>query len=181
MKPLYKGLTIAVVHLLIVSSLGAKLLIDRAARPRVWVRAASYDPDTPLRGRYASLQINVDIPPEKQAACEKILDQTKQHHVGEWIGNYPSGRLEVREGKLVVIDDPCCGEINYGSRLGPNGLQSVLSTPVAFYLPEHVPDPTIGKPGRELWVEVTIPRKGPPRPIRLGYKENGKLTPLDLR
>jgi len=32
----------------------------------------------------------------------------------------------------------------------------------------------------ELWVEVTIPRKGPPRPIRLGWKRNGSIQPIDL-
>jgi hypothetical protein len=30
----------------------------------------------------------------------------------------------------------------------------------------------------ELWAEVTIPRKGPPRPIRLGIKINGQIQPL---
>lgn len=183
MKPLYKGLIVAVVHLLIVSSLGAKLLIDRATRPRVWVQAVAYDPETLIRGRYANIQLIVNVQPERQAEFEKAFDKTdktKQHHVGEWVGSYPDGSIEVRDGKLFVIADPC-GEITYGFRVGPSGLQAVLSSPVAFYLPEHVPDPTIAKPGRELWVEVTIPRKGPPRPIQLGYKENGKLTPLDLR
>lgn len=32
---------------------------------------------------------------------------------------------------------------------------------------------------RQLWAEVTLPRKGPPRPIRLGVKKGGLLTPLD--
>jgi hypothetical protein len=35
-------------------------------------------------------------------------------------------------------------------------------------------------PGEELWVEVTLPRRGPPRPIRLAVKKDGVLTPLDL-
>jgi hypothetical protein len=53
--------------------------------------------------------------------------------------------------------------------------------PVAFFIPEHVPDPSRRAPGEELWVEVTVPKKGPPRPIRLGVKKNGVLTPLALR
>ncbi len=32
----------------------------------------------------------------------------------------------------------------------------------------------------ELWAEVTIPRKGPPRPIRLAVQKDGKLEPLDV-
>ena len=47
MKPLYKGLIIALVHVCIVSSLGAKLLYDRTARPRVWALTTPYDPDLP--------------------------------------------------------------------------------------------------------------------------------------
>ena len=52
--------------------------------------------------------------------------------------------------------------------------------PVAFFIPEHVPDPSQRRPGEELWAEVTVPRTGPPRPIRLGVKRNGELTPLPL-
>ena len=36
----------------------------------------------------------------------------------------------------------------------------------------------IGAP--ELWAEVTIPRKGPPRPIRLALKKAGRLELLDI-
>jgi hypothetical protein len=39
--------------------------------------------------------------------------------------------------------------------------------PVAFFLPEHAADPSRLSPGKELWVEVSVPRKGPPRPIQL--------------
>jgi hypothetical protein len=30
----------------------------------------------------------------------------------------------------------------------------------------------------EVWAEVTLPRRGPPRPIRLGIKKDGVVTPL---
>jgi hypothetical protein len=56
----------------------------------------------------------------------------------------------------------------------------VLALPVAFFIPEHVLDPSRRPAGEELWVEVTVPGKGPPRPIRLGVKKDGALTPLDL-
>jgi hypothetical protein len=32
----------------------------------------------------------------------------------------------------------------------------------------------------ELWAEVTIPRAGPPRPIRLGVKKAGKIEPIEV-
>ena len=62
MKPLQKGLAVAVIHILIVLSLGGKLLYDRAHRPRVWVRTGSIDPDMPIRGRYFTLNLQVRAP-----------------------------------------------------------------------------------------------------------------------
>jgi hypothetical protein len=53
--------------------------------------------------------------------------------------------------------------------------------PVAFFIPEHVPDPSRRANGEELWVEVSVPHKGPARPIRLAVKKDGVLTPLGLR
>jgi hypothetical protein len=61
----------------------------------------------------------------------------------------------------------------------PDGTQvAVLDEPLAFFIPEHVPDPSFREPGEELWVEVTLPRRGAPRPIQLGVKKDGVLSPL---
>jgi hypothetical protein len=57
---------------------------------------------------------------------------------------------------------------------------ATLDQPLAFFIPEHVPDPSVRAPGEELWVEVTLPKQGAPRPIRLAVKKGGVLTPLDL-
>jgi hypothetical protein len=57
---------------------------------------------------------------------------------------------------------------------------AILDDSLAYFIPEHIPDPSIRAAGEELWVEVTLPKKGPPRPIRLGVKKDGVLTPLDL-
>ena len=45
---LKKGLIVAVLHLAIVGSLGVKLLVDRATRPRVWARTG------PIRSRQSA-------------------------------------------------------------------------------------------------------------------------------
>jgi hypothetical protein len=42
-----------------------------------------------------------------------------------------------------------------------------------------VDDPSRRQRGEEPWVEITIPRAGAPRPIRLGVRKDGQLTPLD--
>jgi hypothetical protein len=53
-----------------------------------------------------------------------------------------------------------------------------LDTPVDFYIAEHATILTPLKPGQELWVEVTLPPQGPPRPIQLALKEDGAWKPL---
>jgi hypothetical protein len=54
---------------------------------------------------------------------------------------------------------------------------------VVFFVPEHqaaVDAPRFGPNAPELGAEVTIPRKGPPRPIRLGLKKDGLLQPVPV-
>jgi hypothetical protein len=55
----------------------------------------------------------------------------------------------------------------------------VINQPIAFFIPEHMPDPSMRPAGEQLWVEVTIPARGPPRPIRLGVSQaDGSIVPL---
>jgi len=165
MRPLYKSLVAGGIQLALVLSMGGKLLYDRATRPRVWARAAPYDPSFPIRGRYVSLQLEVQV----------------------------SGAL--RDGQPIVLSDEggkLVAEAAPASNLGGETLRLrirsfrsalgyTLSEPVLYFIPENVPDPTRLPSGEELWAEVTIPRKGPPRPIRLGVKKgDGPITPLAL-
>jgi len=58
---------------------------------------------------------------------------------------------------------------------------AVLVETVAFFIPENIPDPSLRQAGDELWVEVTIPKQGPPRPIRLGVKKgDAPIVPLPI-
>jgi len=52
---------------------------------------------------------------------------------------------------------------------------------LSYFLPEHAIDPSRRQPGEELWVEVTVPTKGPPRPIRLAVKKGDAFTPLEIK
>ena len=54
---------------------------------------------------------------------------------------------------------------------------------VLFFVPEHelaFEGERFQRNGTELWAEVTIPRKGPPRPIRLALKKGGNLEPIQV-
>ena len=159
MTPLTRGLVLGVLQVALVSSLGAKLLVDRAIRPRVWARVVPYDPDAPVRGRYVRLRVVV-----KARGVPPLARDTPV-------------TLAVENGELVAVEGPGAN----GARVapGPEGA-TVLDEPLAYFIPEHVPDPSRRAPGEELWVEVTLPREGPPRPIRLGVKKSGVLTPLAL-
>ena len=154
-----KGLIVAVVQVLLVASLGGKLLFDRATRPRVWARTAPFDPDLPIRGRYVRMRIEgqaVGLSPESFSVPVSV---------------------EARDGALVIAS--ASQESRLSARLVPERGVAILDQPLAFFISEHVPDPSIRPPGEELWVEVTLPRRGPPRPIRLGIKKDGVLTPLE--
>jgi hypothetical protein len=54
---------------------------------------------------------------------------------------------------------------------------------VAFFVPEYpakFESLAFRRNAPELWAEVTIPYKGPPRPIRLGIKKDGEIQPVDV-
>jgi len=158
------GLVVAALHAAIVGSLGGKLLIDRATRPRVWARAAPVDPDLPIRGRYVSLRLEVHQDP--------ALDATTVETRGV--------ALAARDGRLVAVSPPDAHGLHARPTVRAGERLLVLGPPVAYFIPEHAADPSRLASGEELWVEVTIPRAGAPRPIRLGVKKDGVLTPLDL-
>jgi hypothetical protein len=156
-----KGLIVAVLHVAIVASLGAKMLVDRATRPRVWARVVPYDPDLPIRGRYVRMAIEADADASVQSTYDGYFTPV------------------VRHDRLVFV--PAGRDALYGQTQQRDGTYIVrLREALAYFIPEHIPDPSIRPAGEELWVEVTLPRRGPPRPIRLGVLKSGSLTPLDL-
>jgi hypothetical protein len=167
-----KGVILALVHLALVTTLAGKLVADRARYPRVWVKTVPYDPDLPIRGRYVRLQLEV-----KADAGFSAKEYEKSSGGGVSAARFwRNGDLLVRDGELVVVPNDTGGtpvEVLFGQET-----RARLSESVAYFIPEHVPDPSMRKPDEQLWVEVTVPRKGPPRPIQLGVKKDGKIEPI---
>jgi hypothetical protein len=161
-----------------VASLGAKLLIDRTTLPRVWARAAPVDPDLPIRGRYVRLRVEAASEGEVPVSVERGADRGALAPFGE-----PplSVMLSVRDGQMVATPAAEAEARTLAARrVDRNGRRVVVvDAPLAYFLPEHALDPSVRAPGEELWVEVTVPRSGPPRPIRLGVKKDGKLAVLE--
>lgn len=163
MTPLARGVVIAMVHVLLVTAVAGVLLYERRTLPSVWVLTTGVDPVLPIRGRYVSLNLVVEprgeLPPEAVPEHGAIVETT----------------LSVEEGRLVAtVLPPAEIEAMVGWRgrairrvETPAGRVWTLAEPVAFFLPEAAPDPTRLERGQVLWAEVTVPREGPPRPIRL--------------
>jgi hypothetical protein len=185
---LAKGLIVAALQLAIVGSLAAKFEHDRVTCPRVWVKTGYYDPNLPIRGRYVSLQLEIDAPglfEEKPLVEDKrnpglanlqpqpsTNDASKKpRYIPVW--DYKKVHLEVRDGKLLAISDPT-GNVSARYVRNADGQPHVfLEEPVNFYVSEHAANLPQWEPRRqtEWWAEVTVPKKGPPRPLRLGIKQ----------
>jgi hypothetical protein len=154
MTPRTRGLIVAGLQIAIVCSLAGKFYVDRVVRPRTWVRTVGYDPEALIRGRYVSVRLAVEAQDPKPGSMV---------------------RLDAQDGRLVAVVD----HEGYAVLQQPTGRVSDWSVgPVAVFIPEHVPDPTIRKQGEELWAEVTVPRRGLPRAIRLGVKRGNRLEAL---
>lgn len=172
MNGLKKGLLVGALQVLLVCTLGAKLLYERATRPRVWVRVATYDPELPIRGRY--LAFNVQVPLE---------GFTVREHPEPYANPFSPDRcdLELRNGVLTAVANPD-GEFWVNSRIVDSKPVALVNSQSLYFIPEHakVAWPEANS-GEELWMEATIPNSGPPRPIRLATKKNGVLTPLTVK
>jgi hypothetical protein len=157
------GLALAAVQLLLVSGVGLKYAADRARLPSGWVRTVPFDPSLPLRGRYVRLRL--EVPFSAAAPAPGVL---------------PRVRLVVEGDRVHAVTDTIAG---LAATIDAAGGRPVarLSEPIAFFIPEHVPDPSLRAHGEELWAQVTLPTAGPPRPIGLAVRRGGDLQPLDLR
>jgi hypothetical protein len=160
------GLVLAALHAALVGSLGLKLLADRARLPRGWVRSQPFDPSTPLRGRYVRLGLVIPL---------SNPDTTRGPYAETGV------RLELQGDRVVGSLDDSVVSPRVQLRQEQGRWSARLAQPVAYFIPEHVPDPSVRPSGEELWAEVTIPQTGPPRPIRLGVMKDGRLTPLEIR
>ena len=149
MKPAYRGIAVLVVQCAIALSVYGKYTLDRERLPRAWAKAAPVDPNLPIRGRYLAIRLEVETTAAPSGATFEV------------------GHLSIRDGRLFLDRDDAPFESSTHVRATRIGDRWVLQDPVAFFLPEHAVDPSIVPPGKQLWVEVSVPPKGPPRPIRL--------------
>jgi hypothetical protein len=183
-----KSVALLLIQLAIVSSIAAKYLYQRWTCPKVWARSMAYDPQLPLRGRYLSLQLTVDgcqstLPSAKAAAFPRDFNGAAIR------GPYTlraatlfRANLKVENNRLVAVRVEADESGSAGQQVSAFPDSSCdkmrLTMPVDFYISDTATDPSQLKPGQELWVEVTVPPQGPPRPTQLALKDNGVWKPL---
>jgi hypothetical protein len=190
---MFSGVSIAllVVQLALVSTIAVKYFYQRWRCPSVWTRAAAYDPQMPMRGRYLSLQLTVDgcqstLPSAKEATFPRDVDGAirpgsfvlRPQAVGF------SANLKVENGRLEAIRIQNAGLDRGGQEIsampGARCEDMRLKDPVDFYLADTAQGPLPLKANQELWIEVTVPPNGPPRPIQLALKQDGTWKPLGM-
>jgi hypothetical protein len=184
------SVTLAVVQLALVSTVAAKYLYERWTCPRVWTRAVANDARLAMRGRYLRLQLTVN-------GCQSTLPSAKlAEFPRDFNGAVKKGDYALRAGQTWLFDARLKVDANSLIAVRPEGSEDtrgavpVLTAPgspcdemrlerrVDFYIPESAQSPLPLRPGQELWAEVTVPKKGAPRPLQLAVKENGEWKPL---
>jgi hypothetical protein len=194
MKPLTKAISVAVIHTLLICSLGAKLLYDRRTCPRAWFKTHTYDPNLPIRGRYVSLQVEVADPRSPEEITSKfskelkVLEDERMRYTWGSFNNFgrECGSVVLRDGRPVASFDESsswgCHNLTFVRRKNGEEMTLLLAEPILFFISDTAKDPSRLPSGDELWVLATIPRKGPPRAIMLGVKKAGQaaITPLPL-
>lgn len=183
------AMTLVVIQLALVCSVAAKYVYQRWTCPRVWTRAASFDLARDMHARYLALQATVD-------GCQSTLPSARHAEFPrDYSGAAVSGNYTVRSGEdiafpaeLRVVNNRLTA-IHIRDREPTIESQWVVAGPespcdqmhlvrsVSFYLPNGVRE-RLQAAGSELWIEVTVPRIGPPRPIQLALKHNGFWEPL---
>jgi len=164
-----RGLLLGLLQTGLVLDLGGQLLLERALRPRGWLRTQPVDPNLPIRGRYVELTMEVPL-----LGC-----------TGNSGAPLPPLQLQVRQGRVVAQALPARALDADGFTVGPeairqgrDGAMVLLPQRLAFFIPAEADDPSQRPAADPLWAEVTLPWRGPPRPIRLGQERQGRITPL---
>jgi hypothetical protein len=163
-QPLRAGLLLAALQGGLLLSLAALMRIENATQPRGWARTVALDPNLPIRGRYVTFVLQVPV--EGVSGAPSVATRVE---------------LRVREGRVIALPahQASGNPQNAWLQNETGGASAQLEKPLAFFLPEHGADPSQRPPGETLWAEVTLPRNGPPRPLRLGVeRQPGRIEPL---
>ena len=172
-----RDLMLLSVQIVLVVSIAAKYVYERRVYPRVWVRTSPVDLSLPLRGRYLALSLAVN-------ACSLPKDKAQFMNGYQTTPGFWRWRVkpEAIASKLVptLAKDTTRPEDTQDLTLWQNQTcdHATLSDLADYFIGDQAKSPFPLKPGQELWVEVTVPPSGPPRPIQLALKNGSDFKPL---
>lgn len=186
------SLALLVIQWGLVSTIAVKYLYQRTACPRVWTRAAAFDPILPMRGRYLALQLTVDgcqstLPTAQDAAFPRGVNGAIRPgpYTLRQNTHWFRANLKVENNRLVALRIEGGESSSQGQEVeGVAGApcdRMQLASGTDYFISDTAPSPLPLRPGQELWIEVTVPPNGPPRPLQLALKDNDVWKPLDLR
>jgi hypothetical protein len=194
----YRGRAVIVLILqcALVITIAIKFAWERKTRPRVWARAEFVDPNLPLRGRYLNPSVDVDACgmkeyhealAEQERTAQRVADAARargQQITGSDIfpfyGSVPADVKPV-DDRLVAVFARNRASLRLQLRRGQDCHYVPALGDMPFFVPDTAHLPTHLNKGEELWMQVTLPPEGPPRPIQLALKRDGVWTPLNLR
>lgn len=181
MKERRTAVALLLIQLVIVLSIAGKYLYERKVCPRIWVRATQFDPELPLRGRYLALQLMTDacsLPRDHDHYLKGYVIDGKQQP-GSWRWTVT---IKEKGGRLVpqLEDHPKTPGKTESLELREDQPcdRAVLPSGVEYFIPDRAKSPFPLQAGEELWVEVTVPPSGPPRPIQLALASQAGFRPL---
>jgi hypothetical protein len=188
-------LTLLVVQVLLVLSIGAKYSWERHHCPAVWAHANQFDPAQPLRGRYLAISVYA-------SACG-LQDQTA-YAVRAGVNGSAIDAHRQRLGDVLVLsgvpqvwrvvpavrNGELAPEVVDDTRPGPTQELTLekgmpceyarLSGTSDFFVSEHAKSPFPLQKGQELWALVTVPPSGPVRPVKLAVSDSKGFHVLSL-
>ncbi len=176
---------LVIVQVALVVSIAGKYLYERRTRPRVWVRTTQFDPNQPLRGRYLALQLVVNtcgLPhdPAHFAPGYRVNPTSMSTGTYTW-----QTSLGLQDGHLVPKLKEHArsrGNLESISQSEDRSCERVpLNSVTEFFIPDTAKLPSPLSKGQELWVEVTVPFSGPPRPIQLALSDSSGFHPLSFQ
>lgn len=170
------GVTLLVVQVLLVLSIGAKYEWERHHCAMVWARSQQFDPYQPLRGRYLAISVYANacgLSRSDEIYAIVTDPQTDRWNVVPAVRNgelAPKvvGKTQAGPTQQLVLDPgiPC--------------EHARLSGMSDFFVPEHAKSPFPLQKGQELWVLVTVPPSGPVRPVKLAISDSQGFHALNL-
>lgn len=183
-----RAVIVLVLQCALVITIAVKFAWERKTCPRVWTRAEFVDPNLPFRGRYLNPSVDVDACEMKEYR-ETLAERARSAQTNadaarlDYFQAWPRVPADVKASRdrLIAISAGSRASLNLELRPGRDCHNLRAFGDMPFFVPDTAKLPTHLSKDEELWMEVTLPPAGPPRPVQLAIKRNGVWTPLKFR